>query len=86
MLHGRGKQEECRLLMAKAFRNQPDGSQVISAWKREEIEKCNRFRMMVLNFLAISIQQNYVSFNFVKGYLVFVEIILHDVNVYLTML
>jgi hypothetical protein len=35
-----------------------------------------------LKFLAISIQHNYVSFDFVKGYLVFVEIILHDANIY----
>jgi hypothetical protein len=36
MLHGRAK-EVCRLLMVKAFRKQPDGSQVIGAWKREDM-------------------------------------------------
>jgi hypothetical protein len=36
MLHGRAKQEVCRLLMAEAYRKQPDGSWVISVWKREK--------------------------------------------------
>jgi hypothetical protein len=52
VLHGRAKEEVCRLLMVKAFRKQPDGSQVISAWKREKEMRSVTFRMMVLKVMS----------------------------------